>query len=52
MGLVAVALGAGGAVSGEEFAAGAGAVGVAGEHQYFGVVHEVADHDGGYDVSR
>jgi hypothetical protein len=38
------------AVFGEEFAAGAGAVGVAGEGEDFGVVDQAVDHGCGDDV--
>ena len=38
------------AVLGEEFAAGAGAVGVAGEGEDLGVVDEAVDHRGGDDL--
>ena len=38
------------AVFGEEFAAGAGAVGLPGQGQDFGVVDEAVDHGGGDDL--
>lgn len=41
----------GGAIFSEEFAAGAGAVGIAGQGKDFGVMHKAVDHGSGHHIT-